>query len=333
MYRLSSSKKVHQTIKLKQLVVLSLVFMMLFNISTIKANESHEDFIEEANTLKALGLFKGTGLGFELSRYGTRLEAAVIIVRLLGVENSAKDSDYSHPFSDVPGWADLYVGYLYHEGLTNGTGDGKYGSDVSLSPNQFLTFALRSLSYDDGKDDFELNEALNKALEVGIIDEDYKQYLNKNTEIYRDDIVAIMYNLLNQKINNQDISLIDFLISSGVTTLDKAMELGIYKQVQSITITGEVLKISNTQKAVVTETVNNYNYYVLVPFGLNEDIYTGVVKIQTERYIYECIISKEAYFTIEEIQNLIVGEKVTLTGEFATNVLEQNKNTRYIIIK
>lgn len=330
---MNTIKRIAKIKTINKWIALNLTFIIMISVIGNIPVSAHDDFTDQAYILKDLGLFKGTENGFELDRYGTRIEAAVIIVRLLGAETLALNLNYDHPYVDVPSWADAYVGYLHHEGLTNGVGDYKYGSTINLTPNQFLTFALRSLTYDDSNGDFVWDQAMDKALELKIIDDNFMEHLNSNTNIYRDDIVAIMYNLLNQQMNEEDTSLIDYLITKNVTTLEKAMELGIYNQVRTTTLTGEVISINTSKKAVITDTVNGYNYYVIVPFGQNEDVYTSVIYVDVDEVTYECVIPKEIYYTQEMYQTLNVGQSITITGEFATNVLESSENHTYIIIK
>ena len=65
-----------------------------------------------AADLKQLGLFKGVSdTNFDLNREPTRVEALVMLIRVLGKENTALNSNSNHPFLDVPDWADKYVSY------------------------------------------------------------------------------------------------------------------------------------------------------------------------------------------------------------------------------
>lgn len=318
---------------LNRWTIILITILLITQTATIHVNASHEDFQEEATVLKELGLFKGSNSGFELSRYGTRVEAAVIIVRLLGAESFATSINYGHPFVDVPVWADDYIGYLYHEGLTQGISDYEYGSEMKLSPNQFMTFALRSLAYKDSEGDFKWNEAIDKALDINIINSKYSNYLKSDSQIYRDDMVAVLYNLLNHEMNNQNTSLIDFLIGKNVTTKEKAIELGVYKQVEKFTITGTITFIDQVSKAVITDTINDYDYYLIVPFGDSEETYTSVINIQVDEMTYECIITKEAFYTSDKYLQLDLGQTLTVAGQTATNVLDKDQNKGYIIIK
>ncbi len=123
-----------------------------------------ESYTDEADLLKDLGLFQGTEKGYQLDTVATRAQGAVMLVRFLGQEDKAK-GDYSlgsisHPFEDVPTWADPHVAYLYSNGLTNGMSSRSYGSDGDLTGAQYMTMMLRMLGYDDGAGEFTWDKAL-----------------------------------------------------------------------------------------------------------------------------------------------------------------------------
>jgi hypothetical protein len=103
----------------------------------------------QAEMLKALGLFKGTDKGFELDRNMTRAEAAVMFVRFLGAEQSVQNGTWKHPFTDVPVWADKYVGWLYRSGLTKGIGGNRYGAKNNITMKQYAVFLSRAICGDD----------------------------------------------------------------------------------------------------------------------------------------------------------------------------------------
>lgn len=113
---------------------------------------------EAADTLYALGLFKGTGTDadgkpiFDLDRAPTRAEAVTMLVRLLGKESEAKSGGWTTPFTDVADWAKPYVGYAYANGLTTGVGKGLFGGGRPVTAAQYLTFVLRALGYESGTD-------------------------------------------------------------------------------------------------------------------------------------------------------------------------------------
>lgn len=212
-------------------MLLSVLMITIF-LTTVNADEvsnmkddSLMPHYEQALVLKNLGLFNGTDKGFELDRSATRAEAAALLVRFLGVENEALDNNYEHPFKDVPSWAEPYVGYMYHYGLTTGISSDQYGSQNAINCMQYITFVLRALGYDDKAGDFKWNYSINAAYDWGIIGEiDYENYLT-NYRFLRDDVVNISYKALNRAIKGQPkMRLINKLVDQGVISKQTAMD-------------------------------------------------------------------------------------------------------------
>lgn len=98
----------------------------------------------QAQMLYDLGLFKGTDKGFALEKSMTRAEASVMLTRLLGAEKTALAGSWKHPFTDVPQWADKYVGWLYQNGLTKGVSATLYGSQRNVTCGQYCIFLTRA---------------------------------------------------------------------------------------------------------------------------------------------------------------------------------------------
>lgn len=184
---------------------------------------------EKAVDLKILGLLSGSGSGFDLGRTPTRAEGAVMLVRLLGRENQALQAGYSHPFKDIPAWADAYVGYMYQNNLTTGTGDGNFGSDEPLSALQYVTFVMRALGYDDKNNDFKYQEALDKAVELGLLTAGTASELKSESVFLRDDMVGISYNALDVKLKSSSQTLLDKLVLDDKAVYQPAATLlGLY---------------------------------------------------------------------------------------------------------
>ena len=98
----------------------------------------------QAQMLYDLGLFKGTDKGLALEKSMTRAEASVMLTRLLGAEKTALAGNWKHPFTDVPQWADKYVGWLYQNGLTKGVSATLYGSQRNVTCGQYCIFLTRA---------------------------------------------------------------------------------------------------------------------------------------------------------------------------------------------
>ena len=103
----------------------------------------------QAQMLCDLGLFRGTESGFELEKPMTRAEAAAMLTRLLGAEQEALTAEREHPFTDVPDWADPYVGWLFRNGRTQGGSETRYGAEEDVTFGQYCTFLARASSDND----------------------------------------------------------------------------------------------------------------------------------------------------------------------------------------
>ncbi|HYE83604.1 MAG TPA: hypothetical protein VEG39_15735 [Clostridia bacterium] len=147
-------------------LVLTLALSLAMLLPAYAANS--DEAATKAAALKQLGLFKGVSdTNFALDRAPTRTEALVMLIRALGKESEAL-SGWSHPFTDVPSWADKYVGYGYEKGLTKGVSVTEFGSGNADS-DMYLTFMLRALGYSDTAGDFVWNAPDALAIAVGIL--------------------------------------------------------------------------------------------------------------------------------------------------------------------
>lgn len=169
-----------------------------------------------AERLKALGLFQGVGTNsdgspnFDLARTPTRVEALVMLIRLLGQEDEALSDNWAHPFTDVPEWAHKYVGYAFANKLTNGTSTTEFGTG-SASCQMYLTFVLRSLGYSDvGNVDFSWDKPETLALTVGIMPEGLQA-----ENFLRADVVLISEAALSAKLKDSGDTLFNKLMADG----------------------------------------------------------------------------------------------------------------------
>lgn len=174
-----------------------------------------------ADALKKLNLFVGTNNGYELERASNRAEGLTMLIRFLGEEEVALKDTGSTPFTDVLDWNAPYVRYAYNKKYTNGISDTKFGSTSELKTNEYITFILRALGYDDSSGDFKFDTALNKALEIKLIDKDYYNDLKGRGTLYRDDMVYISFNALSLNIKDANQNLAQSLINKNVFTKEQ----------------------------------------------------------------------------------------------------------------
>ena len=171
-----------------------------------------------ADALNDLGLFSGSTNGYNLERSSTRTEGLVMLLRLLGEENRALNYKGSHTFTDVPSWADRYVAYAYEKGYTSGVSENLFGSQKTLTLNDYMTFLLRALEYNDKNGDFTWANSADAAIDAGILSQSEVQAIKDRNIFYRDDLVYTSYKVLFANCKNETFKLSDKLISSGIFT-------------------------------------------------------------------------------------------------------------------
>lgn len=189
-----------------------------------KGNAYTISYGKYAQALFDLSLFRGTGNGFELGKQATRVEAIVMLVRLLGEESAALAHANNSPFTDLNVWDDgkKYIAYAYERGYTTGvnTENTLFAPNATISPEQFYTMVLRALKYDDKVGDFHWKDSsAQKAQEVGIVNATQRAHLAKGL-LYRDGIAVVSYNALSAKLKNSTGTLGQSLVVSGVLTQD-----------------------------------------------------------------------------------------------------------------
>ncbi len=216
---------------MKKQICLWLVFMLLIvpsaqavtldDINTTWTSGVHTDGInndphDQAQMLKELGLFQGTETGFELERNMTRAEAAVMLVRFLGAEQQVLDRTWKHPFTDVPQWADKYIGWLYQSSLTRGISKSKYGPGQNITLGQYAIFLSRALC---GNDDWETN-GIATADEVELWDETNKFFSRAAAVGLSTRTLSLTYT----RNANYTYSMAQYLVDHGVFTTEQLLQ-------------------------------------------------------------------------------------------------------------
>ena len=187
-------------------LLLALVLLLGLTTMAFAADQQAQD---AAEALYRLGLFRGTGKNadgspkFDLDRAPTRAEAVTMLVRLLGKETEAKSGEWDIPFTDVADWAKPYVGYAYASKLTNGVSETRFGGSGTVTAAQYLTFVLRALGYESGKD-FQWNAAWELSDRIGLTS---GQYSAQTTGFLRGDAAVIAYNALLLRPKGQSMTL------------------------------------------------------------------------------------------------------------------------------
>ena len=161
-------------------------------------SETSIDYYGIALALRELGLFRGSGSGigegFDLHLAPTRAEALVMFIRILGEEEAALACTYEHPFTDVPAWLDRYAAWAWNKGYTNGVGNNKFGTTLTVSAVEYQEFLLRALGYSTAGVDNYLT-SLERSLEHGALTDAEYFLLSDNTFLRAHVAYLSYYNL------------------------------------------------------------------------------------------------------------------------------------------
>lgn len=208
---------------MKRILAILLCILMCSTLTPKALATNPRDFGFEtalASQLEQLGLFRGLGKNaageteFALSQKLSRVEAVVMLVRTLGKASEAEAYPKTHPFTDVPAWADGYVSYAYDQKLTNGLSATRFGSNDTVSAAIYLTFLLRSLGYPEGEGgDFTWDAPWCLAGWCGIIPPQVDKI-----EFLRADAVDLSCAALFASMKGTNTSLQKQLVSQGVFT-------------------------------------------------------------------------------------------------------------------
>jgi|GEM_PF-2753854 len=212
---------------------------------TTQAVEEEEELEDEllplvewedyANMLYTLGLFRGVGVDtdgnpiFAPEDRLNRIQALVLTLRLLGLENDVYAFEGENPFEDAAGWQVPYISYAYAHGITRGVSATRFAPSDYVTFQQFTTFLLRSLGYNDNGDgDFTFAIALEKSLAIGMYTQIVFNELNVEEFTRGNAVTAMISALLTNIRGAEDMTLLDSLVADEVIK-PEAMEAFIYE--------------------------------------------------------------------------------------------------------
>lgn len=183
---------------MKRLLSMLLALVLAITCCPFFSSAASEEAEDAALALSKLGLFSGTGTNpdgtpnFDLDRVPTRVECITMLVKLLGKEAEAMSTTWKTPFTDVPTWAEHYVGYAYSSHLSSGTSATTFGSYDLITAPQYISFVLQTLGYVIGMD-FQWDKAWELSDRIGLTSGEYNVSTSNFT---RGDVAIISYRSL-----------------------------------------------------------------------------------------------------------------------------------------
>ena len=262
-----------------------------------------DEAMEAAQQLYELGLFRGTGTNadgtpvFDLEKTPTRNQAIIMLVRLLGKEEEALAGDWGLPFTDVPeaSVAYPYIGYAYANGLTNGYTATTYCGTNYIRANQYITFVLRALGYESGKD-FEVATAWTLSDALGITGHQFSAA--NAVSFIRGDVAQISANALEIRCKESEETLAERLIKEGVFTEEQYRnDTGTHEELPfTKTAFGDkwlheyLMSLAPTKTALGPEFPGSRDYFDSYYYFDDRYIADEIARELEKRYSYERVV-------------------------------------------
>jgi S1-C subfamily serine protease len=146
---------------------------LLLGSLTVPAAALEGETQRAADALATLGLVQGTGSTYDLDAPATRAQAAVLLVRLAGAEQTAQAAYQGAAFRDVPAWAGPAVAYAAGQGWVTGVTATEFQPNSPVTANAWFTMLLRMLGYSDKAGDFTASDAAAFARRIGLTADSY----------------------------------------------------------------------------------------------------------------------------------------------------------------
>ena len=199
---------------IRSLFILSLItgILLLGSVSAFAGVESNYE--PAAKDLYEFGLLQGSDDSLAINIKCTKLECAVMLVRILGAENYVASNEdlASHGFNDVPKWANGYINYLQSQDLITGNSETTFGSENETSADVFALMFLRALDYND----FDLSTALDYTETIGLFTKEEISQL-KSVPFTRGTLAFMARRMLDTPISEETgTTFLDILSLSGI---------------------------------------------------------------------------------------------------------------------
>lgn len=207
---------------MKKRVLAFLCALLLLTGAVPFAAAQEGETLRAADALHTLGLINGTGTsGYALESPATRAQAAVLLVRLAGAQQDAAADNWFSGYRDVPAWASRAVHYAVHQGWIDSPASAglDFHPDTAITADEWFTFLLRMLGYDDAGD-FSPDSAALFAQHIGLTPQASTGFLS------RGQLFILLESALSFSYKDGSATVISRLIDRGIVSRAAANALG-----------------------------------------------------------------------------------------------------------
>lgn len=203
----------------------SLLLAGSLSLTLLTGTAAALDGAQCAQALQQCGMLLGDENGdLMLSSGATRAQGLVMLLRLTGQEQEARNCTASIPFRDVPAWVRPYVAYANQKGLTYGVSNTQFGTDLPMSFDMYLAFLLRCLGYSEAAGDFTYQKVQSFAAAVGLIHEE-DDAAGYAASFLREDLALYSFRALFLPMKGTpSVSLAEKMAAQGLLDVDTALK-------------------------------------------------------------------------------------------------------------
>lgn len=208
---------------MKKRVLAFLCALLLLTGAVPFAAAQEGETLRAADALHTLGLINGTGAsGYALESPATRAQAAVLLVRLAGAQQDAAADNWFSGYRDVPTWASRAVHYAVHQGWIDSPASAglDFHPDTAITADEWFTFLLRMLGYDDDAGDFSPDSAALFAQHIGLTPQ------ASTGSLSRGQLFVLLESALSFSYKDGSATVISRLIDRGIVSRAAANALG-----------------------------------------------------------------------------------------------------------
>lgn len=208
---------------MKKRVLAFLCALLLLTGAVPFAAAQEGETLRAADALHTLGLINGTGAsGYALESPATRAQAAVLLVRLAGAQQDAAADNWFSGYRDVPAWASRAVHYAVHQGWIDSPASAglDFHPDTAITADEWFTFLLRMLGYDDDAGDFSPDSAALFAQHIGLTPQ------ASTGSLSRGQLFVLLESALSFSYKDGSATVISRLIDRGIVSRAAANALG-----------------------------------------------------------------------------------------------------------
>ena len=208
---------------MKKRVLAFLCALLLLTGAVPFAAAQEGQTLRAADAMHTLGLVNGTGAsGYALESPATRAQAAVLLVRLAGAQQDAAADNWFSGYRDVPAWASRAVHYAVHQGWIDSPASAglDFHPDTAITADEWFTFLLRMLGYDDDAGDFSPDSAALFAQHIGLTPQ------ASTGSLSRGQLFVLLESALSFSYKDGSATVISRLIDRGIVSRAAANALG-----------------------------------------------------------------------------------------------------------